>query len=273
MKKQLITTFTLTMSAVVGNVMAAENIDSLSYAYGYQCTLATMAGENELMQSEQDFRDFIRGLEENIGCMTQMNDSSYMVSYSLGAMEAIFMTDGMNNKKNEDLPPFSCIISGLRKVGDGNISLPTDTIAAMDFINQHNKDGERASDLDEDIRCRFFTSYGIMKAYQPGLQEYINGLKPGTHYKENRQAFATGMADILEAYTELPESAYDMGRYISLSMRVNAVENFPVDCISFVAGAKASLGLGEQIIPRDEVEEIFNRQFEHQVDETGGIDY
>ena len=83
------------------------------------------------------------------------------------------------------------------------------------------------------------------------------------------------MADILEAYSEPPKSAYDMGRSISLSMRLTAVDNssLPIDYRSFVAGAKASLGLGEQIIPRDEVEAIFNRQFEQQVDATGEIDY
>lgn len=273
MGKQLITTFLLMLSVIAGNVMAAENIDSLSYAYGHQYTMATMAGQNDLMQSEQDFRDYIRGLEDNIGSLTQMNDSSYMVSYLLGAMEAIFMTDGIGQKKKSDLPPFPCIIAGLRKVGNGNITLPADTIAAMDVINQHSKDGERAADLNEDIKCGFFTAYGIMKAYQPGLQEYVNGFNPGTRYKENRQAYATGMADILEAYTEAPKSAYDMGRSISLSMRLTAVENSPIDYRSFVAGAKASLGLGEQIMPRDEVEELFNRQFEQQTDVTGGIDY
>lgn len=36
-----------------------------------------------------------------------MNDSSYMMSYCLGAMEAVFMTDGMHHKKKEDLPPFT----------------------------------------------------------------------------------------------------------------------------------------------------------------------
>lgn len=166
MKKQLITTLLLTISAGAGNAMTSENIDSLSYAYGYQYTIATMAGKNDFMQSEQDFSDYIRG-----------------------------------------------------------------------------------------------------------LQEYANGLNPGTTYKENRKAYATGMADILEAYTEPPKSAYDMGRSISLSMSLTAVDNssHPIDYRSFVAGAKASLGLGEQIIPRDEVEAIFNRQFEQQVDATGEI--
>lgn len=270
---KLITTLILTLFAGSGIVVASEKLDTLSYAYGHQYTLATMAGKNDLMQSEQDFRDYIRGLEENIRNLAQMNDSSYMLSYSLGAMDAIFMTDGIHHKKKEDLPPFPCIIAGLRKVGNDKITLPADTIAAMDFINQYSKDGKKTSDLDKEIECKFFTAYGIMKAYQPGLQKYINELKPGTACIENRKAYATGMADVLEAYSEPPKTAYDMGRSIALSMSLSSVEKVPINYTSFVAGAKASLGLGEPIISRDEVEEIFSKQFEQQVEATGGIDY
>ncbi len=73
MKKQLITTLLLTISAGAGNAMTSENIDSLSYAYGYQYTIATMAGKNDFMQSEQDFSDYIRGLEEGNRNLTQIS--------------------------------------------------------------------------------------------------------------------------------------------------------------------------------------------------------
>ena len=112
-----------------------------------------------------------------------------------------------------------------------------------------------------------------MKAYQPGLQQYINGLKPGTSCVENRQAYATGMADILEAYSIPPATAYDQGRMIALSMNMTSIEQDPIDPASFVAGAKASLGLGPQIIPRFEAEEILNRQFEQQAKAAGAVDY
>lgn len=112
-----------------------------------------------------------------------------------------------------------------------------------------------------------------MKGFQPGLQQYIDELKPGTNCVENRQAYATGMADILEAYAIPPATAYDQGRMIALSMNLTSIEQDPIDPASFVAGAKASLGLGPQIIPRYEVEEILNRQFEHQAKATGAVDY
>lgn len=270
---KLITTLILTLLLGTGIAVASEKVDSLSYAYGYQYTFATMAGKNDLMQSEQDFMDYIRGLEDKNPNLAQMNDSSYMMSYMLGGMEAVFMTDGIHHKDKEDLPPFPCIIAGLRKVGEGKINLPVDTIAARSFINSHSDERIKTSDFDEDTKCKFFTAYGIIKAYQPGLQQYINELNPGTSCVENRKAFATGIADVLEAYSEPPRTAYDMGRSIAFSMSLTALERDPIDYDSFVAGAKASLGLGEQIIPRYEVEEIFNRQFEQQPRATGGIDY
>lgn len=269
---KLITYLILTLFIQAGIAVASEKVDSLSYAYGHQYTIATMAGKNDQMQSEQNFRDYIRGLEDNIDNLNQMRDSSYMVSYSLGAMEAVFMTDGMHQRKKEELPPFPCVITGLRKVAEGEISLPADTIAARDFINSHSEGRKKASDLDEDTRCKFFTAYGIMKAYQPGLQQYINGLTPDTSCVENRQAYATGMVDILEAYTVPPATAYDQGRLIALSMRLASFENEPIDSASFLAGAKASLGFGPQIIPRSEVEEILNRQFEQMADANGAVD-
>ena len=244
MNMKLITTIILTLFAGAGFAVASERIDSVSYAFGHQYTLGIMAGKNDMMQTEQDFKDYIRALEDNIGNMREMTDSSYMMSYCLGAMEA-----------------------------EGKINLPADTIAARDFLNRHSDDDKKASDLDKETECEFFTSYGIMKAYQPGLQQYINGLKPGTSCVENRQAYATGMADILEAYSIPPATAYDQGRMIALSMNMTSIEQDPIDPASFVAGAKASLGLGPQIIPRFEAEEILNRQFEQQAKAAGAVDY
>ena len=136
----------MTLLIGMGSAAAAEKTDSLSYAYGYQYTIATMAGKNDMMQSEQDLRDYIRGLEEKDPDLIQMNDSSYMISYLIGATEAVFMTDGVHHKKKEDLPPFSCIITGLRKVGEKKICLPADTVAAMSVINRYSEDEMKPED-------------------------------------------------------------------------------------------------------------------------------
>lgn len=268
MKKQQIITLLLTLFSGVGGAIASEKIDSLSYAMGHQYTLGTMAGKNDLMLTDADFQNYIRGLEENYRNVSQMNDSSYMMSYCLGAMEAVFITDGMHRKKKEELPPFSCIIAGLRKVGTGEITLPADTVAARSVIDKYSGDGMKPEDLDADISCKFFEAYGTMKAYQPGLQEYIYGLKPGSGCVADRKAFATGMADVLEAYTDAPKSAYDLGRMVALSLNIGAMEKDSPDIASFVAGAKGALGLGKEFIPRDEAEEILNRRYAQEYEAT-----
>lgn len=262
----------LAIAFVAGVVFAAEPVDSTSYAYGHQSTLFIMAGENDLMRSHEDFEDYIRGLQENYRDPSQMNDSSYMISYMLGGMEAVFITDGTQRKKKEDRPPFHCIIAGLRKVGNGSIALPADTIAAMEIINRCSENDSLPSDVPEESQCEFFTAYGIMKAYQPGLQSYIEGLMLGTKVKEDRAAFATGMADVLEASAEMPETAYDIGRSMALSVNLAFVEGVRHDFSSFLAGAKAALGLGEQLIPREDVQRIIDLQITSNPDTVATVD-
>lgn len=262
MKKQLFTIIILTLLAGVGSAFASEKVDSLSYALGHLYTISTMAGENDLMQEEADFHDYIRGLEDNSRDLAEMNDSSYMLSYCLGAMEAVIITDGIHRKEKQS--PFSCIIAGLRKVGSGEISLPADTVAAMAVINRYRDAEMKPEDLDTDTYCEFFEAYGTMKAYQPMLREYIYGLIPGTDCVADRRAFATGMADALEAYTVPLNSAYDIGRLVAMSLKLNfgAMDNdYYTDICSFVAGAKAALGLGKEFIPRDKVEEIIDQRY------------
>lgn len=253
-------------------MQAAEAIDSMSYAFGHQNTLGLMAGKNDLMVSEQDFQDYIRGLEENFRSLTQLSDSSYMLSYMLGGMEAVFITDAASHSQKANQPPFDCIIAGLRKVGNGEISLPADTIEAMKIINSPEYQQGNPSEADRDSACRFFTAYGIMKAYQPGLQQYIDGLSPGTACVENRQAFANGMADIIEAATVPPKSAYEVGRLMALSFNLGSPGSESLDFGSFLAGAKAALGLGKQIIPRDRIEQIIDLKYLKDDETDTGVD-
>lgn len=261
--------YLLILSAVVGfsAIRAGETIDSLSYATGYMHTTSLMAGENKLMQNREDFENFIHGLEDNLYGMELMSDSSYMISYVLGAMQGTFMTDGINFEKKESLPRFNCIISGLRKVADGDITLPADTIAAKTILEKYGHKGTQPEDLDADTRCKFFTSYGIMKAFAPGLQKYIEENVPGTKCIENRQAFAAGMADILEPMTRMPKDAYDLGKTVARSLFISGQDSNGMHFPSFIAGAKAALGLGLQLIPREQVENFFQVDKAYAADE------
>lgn len=266
--------YLLILSALIGfsAVRAAETLDSLSYANGYMHTLSLMAGENKLMQSKEDFENYIRGLEDNINSLELMSDSSYMISYVLGAMQGTFITDGINFEKKETLPRFDCIIAGLRKVANDDITLPADTIAAKAILEKYGRKDTRPENLDADTHCKFFTSYGIMKAYAPGLQKYIEETIPGTKCIENRQAFAAGMADMLEPMTRMPKDAYDLGKTVARTLFLSVLEADSMDFPSFIAGAKAALGLGLQLIPRKEVENFFQFNLGDAADTIEGLD-
>ena len=89
----------------VTSLHALEVIDSMSYALGHRLTISVLAGENSLMQDNEDFKDYIRGLENNLPDITQMNDSSYMMSYAIGGMEAIFLSDASSHSnRNQKYP-------------------------------------------------------------------------------------------------------------------------------------------------------------------------
>lgn len=252
----------------VSVMQGAEKIDSLSYSAGHHYTLAFSGDRNEIMRSHKDFEEYIRGLEENFRPVTvEDNDSSYMMSYMLGAMEGTIISDALLHKEKEEMPPVRCILAGLLRVANGEIALPADTIAAMSTINRFIKDDKNPADLDEETQCQFFTAYGIMKAYQPGLQEYITGLLPGTACVENRQAYAAGIADLLLLSTEKPETAYDLGKHAALGIILGHVEDMHLDFASFVEGARAALGLREEIISKEEMERILTRENHQNNDE------
>lgn len=199
MKKQLIITLLLILFIGVSSAIASEKIDSLSYALGHQYTLGTLAGKNDLMQSEADFQDYIRGLEDNSRTLTQMNDSCYMMFYCLGTMEAIFITDGMHRKKyrRTDNNRHNALLGEM--VVTGAIAVKKEINHYLDLkvtdekgnvIDRDNlyiervwidEDGEEDSELlspeyfDEKHQCRLFWDYDY------GLQEEDgNPLKEAT---------------------------------------------------------------------------------------------
>lgn len=234
-------------------------IDTVSYALGNQYTLASMAGENKLMHEEKDFKDYIRALGDFLPDNTEARDSSYVVSYALGGMQGVFMTDG--RQQEELMTELPCVAKGLRKVADGEITLPDDTIKAMDVINRYSP--VTANELEGDERCEYLTAIGVMKAYPHGLQEYVDEMSPGRGLIANREAYVAGMADLFELATEHePKTAYDFGRLIARSMKFDFLRtgnSNTLDKNSFIAGAKAALQMGEQLLPREEAEAIIEK--------------
>lgn len=270
----LMATASLTTASDKGCINSTDTpIDTISYALGQNCTLGSMAGNNNLMQDRKDFEEYVRALEDFLPDKRLQNDTAYITSYVLGGMEGIFMTDGRSQKDlMQELP---CVVKGLRKVADGAIVLPDDTIQAMNVINRYKP--ITAMELEGDQRCEYLTAIGIMTAFRPGLQEYVDEMAPGKQLTANRQAFVAGMSDLLDVVLiGKPTTAYDFGKVIAGAVKFSFLETdnfFDFDKISFIAGAKAVLLLGEELIPRNIAEAAFDKMAGDRHFEKEGLDY
>lgn len=270
----LMATAKLTPASDMGSINGTDvPIDTISYALGQQYTLGSMAGNNNLMKERKDFEDYVRALEDFLPEKRLQNDAAYMTSYVLGSMQGIFMTDGRSQKDlMNELP---CVVKGLRKVADGTIVLPEDTIQAMNVINRYKP--ITAMELEGDQRCEYMTAIGIMTAFRPGLQEYVDEMAPGKQLTANRQAFVAGMSDLLDlTLIGEPTTAYDFGRMIAGAVKFEFIklDNLgDFDKASFIAGAKAALQLGEELIPRDIAEAAFDKMAGARPFEKEGLDH
>ena len=260
----------ITFTAQANKFTGIEPLDSTSYTIGYQCTASLLMEDTGLMRNKNDYEEYVRGLEDNILDYAFYADSSYVMSYSVGGMLGVFITDGHSNK--DDLALFRYVIEGLRKASEERLVLPADTIEAMAVLERHGRKDKNLSDTDEKAKREFFTAYGIMKAFQPGIQEYINELKPGTSVILNRQAYAKGMADALEACVNgEPKSAYELGKTISFPAKTILMGHKDLTTQSFhsfIAGAKAALDLGEQLIAKKVLEEMLKKD---RAQDAGGV--
>lgn len=239
---------------------ALQAVDSVSYAYGNQSTLALLAGENTLMKDTADFRRFVRGLEENMPSDREMVDSAYFVSHGIGAMQGIFMNNAFEHMDSLRLPPVRCIIAGLRSVAERALELPSDTIAIGNYMRTL-PGSIKVEELPAEEKCRFFTAYGVMKGLQPGVQEYLEAFRPGTSISIIQEAFAAGMADALEFVRFQPSDAYDIGRMTARSFMFEPNQVVRIAGQDFIKGAKAALGLEPYIVDRNECERIMQEKF------------
>lgn len=250
---------------------AVARLDSMSYALGYQYTKMVTTDDNELMRNEDDYSEFICGLEEHVLKSPLSSDSSYVVSYCAGGMQGAFLTDAYSRK--EDMTFVSYIVEGLRKVAEDKVVLPDDTIKANAVLNRYSKKDGTPKDMKEKAQREFFNAYGILKAYQRGLQEYINSFKPDMNVTFDRRAYAKGMADVLEmCMFSKPKSAYDLGKYSSISVNMMLMDKKDYSPSSYVSGAKAALNLGEPLIDKDVLEEIFNANYDIAVADSVAVD-
>ena len=88
----------IAFTAQANKLTGIEPLDSTSYTIGYQCTASLLMEDTGLMRNKNDYEEYIRGLEENILDYAFYADSSYVMSYSVGGMLGVFITNHHSKK-------------------------------------------------------------------------------------------------------------------------------------------------------------------------------
>ena len=254
---------------LVGNLAAQEQFDSLSYAMGdYFTRIVLDSQDKKTQQIKSDREEYIRGFSDGLNLYRQERTAAN--SYYDGQQMGLFFLMSINFEQIEekDQPHLDCLIEGLRKVADNTVVLPKDTIGAHHLL----------LDLDDEAMllmvygdsCRIETTMGILL----GLRDYdtlppIDRDQGDSISIKDQQAFACGMADVLES--SIATSTYDMGRFAALfyfidNMRMKQLLGLNFDYDAIIDGARGALGLEERKMTVEEVEMCLTQYYAAQYD-------
>ncbi|MBR4828737.1 MAG: hypothetical protein IKZ92_02925 [Muribaculaceae bacterium] len=253
----------------VDSLSAQEAFDSVSYAFGnYNMRNAFEANSNLLILT--DHEEFYRGLKE---CMnTIIQDSIYADLYGQGFNTGLFVLKMLIIDPENKPFDLDCVYDGVHKVVSGNVELPQDTIGLFDNIGIFNdmlhvfveKTVEALPAEGDD--CRFGTLFGIAMAYCPqsiGF-DWIDLAGPDSIHK--RQAFATGIADMLKndnSYTS--GKIYAFMLFSFMDFMFGSVGQTP-DYEDLMDGARCALGLSEPKMSIEEVDQLITRFYEESIE-------
>ena len=244
------------------------SLDSVSYAFGDKIIRSFVEDKDSMLPAfeynKENLSELIRGLEDNLVYMKYSQDSIKKISFNLGAMQAVFFSDGIQSQK--DVIPFDCILAGLMKVVHHELTLPQDTVKINAFMKGLPKDLNPV-DLPDEDRCRFFTNFGIMKGLQPGLQGYIQEAtgKSEAEAPADYEAFAAGFAHMVKIMSfdgkqETELCPYDYGTIFGSSVIMEQLQ-YPFSKADFLEGCRAAAGLIERKITVEESDRIILKAF------------
>ena len=252
---------------MAGHAQEAK-LDSVSYAYGDKIIRSIAENQDSIFPKlkfdKENLAEVIRGLEDHLVFMKYTQDSIKKISFGLGGMQGMFMSDGFQFKM--DVIPFDCILAGLMKVVHHELALPQDTIMINEYMKSLPENMKPEAMPDED-RCRFFTNYGTMKGLQPGLQAYIYEMtgKNENEAPADYEAYAAGLAMAvkymsLEAKQESGLDPYSYGGVIEGSIAMQSLP-FHFTVADFLDGCRAAAGLNERKITVEESDRIISKNF------------
>ena len=239
-------------------------LDSASYAYGDKIVRSIVESPDSVFPgfeyNKENLAEIIRGIQENLDFMKYSQDSIKSISFGLGGMQGVFMSDGFQFKM--DIIPFDCILEGLMKDINHELTLPQDTIIINEYMKSLPADMKPENMPNED-RCRFFTNYGMMKGLQPGLQGYIHETtgKSEDEAPADYEAYAAGIAMMVRLMmldAKNDSSPYGFGMVLSSSLIMKPL-TFQFTETDFLDGCRAAAGLKERKITVEESDRIISK--------------
>ena len=251
---------------LVGNIAAQEQLDSLSYAVGDYSTRIVLDSKDEKTELVRGDREgYIRGYSDGLNLYWQERTATS--SYYEGQQMGLFFLMSINwePRENDDQPLLDCLIEGLRKVADNTVVLPRDTIGAHQLL--FDLDDEAMLSMADGDSCRIMTTMGILF----GLKDYhlfrqTDRDQGDSITVEEQQAFAVGMADVLER-SDPPMTAYDMGQWAAAFffpevMRMKPLTGLVLDYDAVIDGASGALGLTGRKMTEEEVGTHLTKYYE-----------
>ena len=237
-----------------------EQLDTLSYALGYQVTHSFIDDDNNkhiLDSIGWDRENLAQGVEHTL-LMFDSIDSVSRMSMTVGMMQGVFFSDGYYGRE-ENRIPLEWIMQGVEKVARGRLSLPADTVGIMARMTQMTSD-TMPSDLSEDEQREFYTFYGILKGYPKGIKEYITELTGRKDVEVNNQTYAAGFYLVLDWMRQGDESldknlSIATGKELaqSILMLDTPFTLITKDCL---AGCRAALALDQPRVSTEKIEQI-----------------
>lgn len=250
--------------ARANNSTLVAQLDSASYAIGYLRTASILENKERPLLGRKDFEEYICGMEEQMQKSIAQNDLSYSASYNIGAMLYFYIT--MHNPTEHDIEVLPYVLEGVRKVVEGRIELPADTLKAVAILKRYSEGDAAPEDNDENVKREFYTAIGMMEALKPETLGLIKEVMPDKNIKFDKRAYASGLADIIEMVLAVKEQKrmdpYTMGKLTAISVSLETMYYKKYSVPSFIAGAKAALNLGEQLIDKDLLDCLVMKKFE-----------
>lgn len=245
------------------SILVAQ-LDSVSYAIGYLHTAQLLEEKESPKLDRKGSEEYIRGMEEQMQKSIAQNDPSYSASYNIGAMLCFYLT--MHNPTEHDIEVLPYVLEGVRKVAEGRIELPADTLKAVAILKQYEESDTAPEDNDENVKREFYTALGMMEALKPEVLGLTEEIMPDKNIKFDKRAYASGLADIIEMVLAVKEQKrvkpYTMGKLNAISLNFETMNYKKYSVPSFIAGAKAALNLGEQLIDKDLLDCLIMKKFE-----------